>query len=418
MFKKLLKRLGPGFITGAADDDPSGIATYSQTGAQFGFSQLWFALFSIPFMTVVQEMCGRIGIVTGNGLAGVIRDHYKKWVLYVSVFLLIVANSINIGADLGAMAATVKLFVPISFGWLLIGFVILVLALEIFVSYAKYAKILKILTLSLLAYVATVFLIEVDWGAVVFATLIPSFSFTKEYLFNIVALLGTTISPYLFFWQTDEEVEEEIEKGELAIRGNEKPKFSNGELKSMRTDTLFGMIFANVITFFIMTCAAVTLHAQGITTIETAAQAAEALRPLAGDFTFFLFALGIIGVGLLAVPILAGSAGYAISESFGWKAGLSLKLKEAHGFYGVIIFATLIGLLVNFLNIPPFTVLYYTAIANGLAAPLLIVVILLIANNKQIMGEHTNSRVSNVFGILIAGIMSVCAILVIGSFFV
>jgi NRAMP (natural resistance-associated macrophage protein)-like metal ion transporter len=418
MFKKFFKRLGPGFITGAADDDPSGIATYSQTGAQFGFSLLWTALFALPFMTVVQEMCGRIGMVTGDGLAGVIRKNYAKPILYGCVFLLIVANTINIGADLGAMAATLRLFIPIPFEILLVGMMALTLVLEIFVSYPKYAAFLKYLTLSLFAYVVTAFIIKPDWGEILRATIFPTVTFSFPYLLNIVALLGTIISPYLFFWQTDEEVEEEIDRGEIKGRGLGRPKLKKGEIRNMRIDTVVGMIFANVITFFIIAAAASTLYTHGITNVETANQAAEAIRPFGGDFTFLFFALGIVGTGLLAVPILAGSVGYAVSESIGWRAGLYLKLKQAHGFYGVITIATILGLIVNFLGIPPFTVLYYTAIANGLAAPALIVIILLIANNKKIMGVHTNRLASNLLGGLIAAIMAVSGILVVLGFLI
>lgn len=411
--KSFWQRLGPGFITGAADDDPSGIGTYSQTGALFGYGQLWTALFSFPFMSAVQEMCGRIGLVTGDGLAGVVKKHYSKKILYVSVFLLVAANTLNIGADLGAMASAGQLLYNAPFELWLAGITILTLTLEVFVSYPNYARFLKYLTLSLFAYIATAFIVKQDWGAIAYATFIPSFTFSKEYLLNVVAILGTTISPYLFFWQTDEEVEEEIVSGKIKAIGVGKPHITNKEIGGMRLDTVIGMFFSNIVMFFIIAVTATTLSLHGITNIETAAQAAQALRPLAGDFAFLLFSLGIIGTGLLAVPILAGSASYAVAESMDWPGSLYLKFKEAHGFYGVIIIATLVGLLVNFFNIPPFKMLYYTAVFNGIAAPPLIILILLVSNNKKIMGRHTNGRLSNILGVFIAVLMTVAAIAVL-----
>jgi NRAMP (natural resistance-associated macrophage protein)-like metal ion transporter len=411
--KKILKIIGPGFITGASDDDPSGIATYSQTGAQFGFTQLWTALFSFPFMTVVQEMCGRIGLVTGNGLAGIIRRNYPKPILIVAVSIVTIANTINIGADLGAMASAAQLIVPIPFIVLLIGMTVFTLILEVFVSYPTYARFLKYLTFSLFAYIITVFVVKQNWTKIIFSTLIPSFTLGKEYILNIVALLGTTISPYLFFWQADEEVEEEIEQHKLVRIGYGKPKLAAHDIQKMRIDTFAGMFFSNLVMFFIIATTASTLFPNGITHIETADQAAKALKPFAGDFAYLLFALGIVGTGLLAVPILAGSASYAISEAFNWKAGLSKKFTQAHGFYGVITIATLIGLLVNFTPIKPFQMLYYTAILNGICAPPLLVLILLIANNKKIMGKHTNSLFSNITGIVITLIMSIAAVLLL-----
>ena len=405
--KSFLKRLGPGFITGAADDDPSGIATYSQTGAQFGYGQLWTALFSFPFMVAIQEMCGRIGMVTGNGLSGVIKKNYPRVILGIAVFLLLAANTINIGADLGAMASATQLIFGLPFVFWLIGLTVFTLLLEVFISYPKYARFLKYLTLSLFAYVIVALLIKQDWKLIALSTLIPSFSWNKEYILNVVAILGTTISPYLFFWQADEEVEEEIEGRKIMEMGVDRPRVNRQELKRMRLDTFVGMFFSNLVMFFIIVTAASTLATHGIVQIDTATQAAEALRPLAGNFTFLVFALGMLGTGLLAVPILAGSASYAVAEAAGWRAGLSRKLKDARGFYGIIILATLIGLIVNFLHVPPFKMLYYTAILNGLAAPPLLLLILLISNNKKIMGKHTNGAWSNVFGIAIILIMTV-----------
>lgn len=408
--KKFLSLLGPGFITGASDDDPSGIGTYSQTGAQFGYQQLWLALFTTPFMSVVQEMCGRIGMVTGKGLSGVIRRHYSRSILYSAVALLFIANTINIGADLGAMAAAAQLILDIPFAALLITMTAGTLLLEVFVSYKVYSKILKYLTFSLLTYILVAFAVQQDWVQALSATLIPSISLSKEYILNIVAVLGATISPYLFFWQSDEEVEEEVEAGKLRSMGRGIPKITSKDIREMRLDTVVGMIFSNLIMFFIILTAASTLHKSGITHIETADQAAQALRPVAGNFAYLLFALGVVGTGLLAVPILAGSASYALSEAFGWREGLYRKFSQAHGFYGVITIATLIGLLVNFSPIKPFQMLYYSAVVNGIVAPPLLILILLISNNKKVMGSHTNSIFSNVFGLVIAGVMFAAAI--------
>ncbi len=415
--KNVLKAIGPGFITGAADDDPSGIGTYSQTGAIFGFSQLWLSLFSFPFMAVVQEMCGRIGLVTGNGLSGVIKRFYSKKVLYSAVFILLLANIINIGADLGAMAAAGQLVFGLPFAFWLIIMTAIMLFLEIFVSYKVYSKILKYLTFSLFAYIITAFVVKMNWGEVARSTFIPNIEFNKAYLLNIVAILGTTISPYLFFWQADEEVEEEISAHKIRGFGKGTPRIDGTDIRKMRIDTIIGMFFSNAVMFFIIITAASTLGKNGITHIDTAAQAAEALRPFAGDFAFLLFALGIIGTGLLAVPILAGSASYALSEAFSLNEGLSNKFKQAHGFYGIIAVATLLGLLINFSPIKPFDLLYYTAILNGVCAPPLLILIMIITNNKKIMGEHTNGMFSNVLGWTITGLMTLASIGLLISLF-
>ncbi len=415
--KAFFKALGPGFITGASDDDPSGIGTYAQTGARFGYSQLWTALFSTPFMIVIQEICGRVGMVTGKGLAVLIKENYAKPILYGAVFLLVVANTINIGADLGAMASSAQLLLGIPFFvWLLIITTATIL-LEVFVSYPTYAKFLKFLTLSLFAYIITAFVIKQDWKNIALATFIPTFSFNKEYLLNIVAILGTTISPYLFFWQADEEVEEEIEHHKLKAMGKGIPRLFKRDIREMRLDTAIGMIFSNLVMFFIIVTTASTLHLHGIQNIQTADQAAQILKPFAGNFAFLLFAAGIIGTGLLAVPILAGSAAYALSESFEWKASLNLNFKQAHGFYSVIAIATIVGLIVNFTSIKPFQLLYYTAAINGICAPALLVLILLIGNNKKIMGLHTNSKISNVVGWFLTIAMGICAIALLISLF-
>jgi len=411
--KQLIKSLGPGFITGASDDDPSGIATYAQTGAQFGYNQLWTSFFSTPFMIVIQEACGRIGMVTGKGLAVIIKENYAKPILYFSVLLLLIANTINIGADLGAMAASAGLLFGIPFAiWLLI-ITATTLLLEILVPYPVYAKFLKYLTLSLFAYIITAFVIKQDWKNVALSTIIPNFQLNKEYLLNIVAILGTTISPYLFFWQADEEVEEEVKTHKLKAMGKGIPRVFNKDIREMRLDTFIGMLFSNLVMFFIIVTTASTLHVHNILSIQTADQAARILQPLAGNFAYILFAAGIIGTGFLAVPILAGSAGYAIAESFNWKEGLGLNVKQAHGFYGVIAVATIVGLLVNLTPIKPFQLLYYTAAINGVCAPPLMVLIMLIGNNKKIMGDRTNTGISNILGWVITILMTICAITLI-----
>jgi NRAMP (natural resistance-associated macrophage protein)-like metal ion transporter len=414
----MARAVGPGFITGAADDDPSGIATYSQTGALFGYSQLWTALFSYPFMTAIQEMCGRIGLVTGKGLAGVIRANYSRRVLAVAVILLFIANTINIGADLGAMAASLRLLMPIPFVTALVGITLVTLGLELFVPYPRYATFLKYLTLSLLGYIAVAFIIKFDWAAVLHATFVPHIEWSREYLFNIAAILGTTISPYLFFWQADEEVEEEVVRGQIRGMGRGIPKIRKSDVLNMRIDTALGMLFSNIITFFIILAVAGTIGFAGIHTISTAADAAEALRPIAGDLAFLLFTLGILGTGLLTVPVLAGSAGYAVAEALGWPEGLGKRITKAVGFYGVIAFATIVGLFVNFSSIGAMTMLYYAAMLNGVLAPPLMIILLLIANNKRIMRHRTNSLLSNVLGVIITAIMGGIALALLASMFV
>lgn len=407
--KNILKILGPGIITGAADDDPSGIATYSQTGAMFGYKTLWLALFTIPFMSAIQEMCARIGMVTGSGLAGVIKKHFSKKILMIAVMTLTITNVINIGADLGAMASSLRLIIPIPFAVLIVAFMLGSVLLQIFVPYKTYSKYLKILIFSLLAYVVTALIVKQDWLQVIKSTFLPTIIMNKSYFMAIVAFLGTTISPYLFFWQAGEEIEEEISSKRIRGFNLHPHKLLNVDLKAMRRDTIIGMAFSNLMTFFIIITAAATLGRTGITNIGTAAEAAEALRPLGGNLTFFLFIAGIIGTGLLTIPILAGSASYAISETFGWKEGLSKKLKQAPGFYLVIAAATIVGIVVNIIPIPPFTLLYYSAILNGLTAPLLMGIIVVIASNKKIMGTKINSKLSNFLGITATIIMVLAA---------
>jgi NRAMP (natural resistance-associated macrophage protein)-like metal ion transporter len=406
---RLLRVLGPGLITGAADDDPSGITTYTQAGATFGLGQVWLALYMLPLLIAVQEMCGRIGLVTGRGISGVVRRHYRREVLLGAVLLVVVANAINVGTDLGAMAAAARLLVPgLGFGILVVAFAVIVLGLEIFIPYRHYARVLKVMTLSLLAYVLTGLVVAPDWGRVALAALVPNIHFDTTFLFLAVAVLGTTISPYLFFWQASEEVEEDVlhHRRHDGAHDQRRAELAKGlEIKRLRADTVLGMLASGVTNGFIIITAAVTLHAHGIGTVTTAEQAASALQPLvrtfphAGDLARGLFAVGIIGTGLLAVPILAGSAAYGVAEAFGWREGLYRPFAQARGFYGVIAAATLVGLLINFLGVNPIQALVYTAVINGVAAVPLLVLILLVANNRAIMGEHVNGRLSNTIAI-------------------
>lgn len=413
MVQEYANTLGPGLTTGAADDDPSGIATYSQTGAQYGFQFLWLSLFTFPLMAVVQEMCARIGMVTGKGLAANIRTQYPAWVLYVCATLLFLANTLNLGADLGAMAKATQLIFPrAGFGITVAAFAIAILLLQIFTTYARYAKYLKYLTLVLFSYVVTAFLVHLDWADALRHTLVPHLTLTKDAVLLVCAILGTTISPYLFFWQTSQEVEEDILRGKRTVRQRQGVT-TKAEIKRMRVDVWSGMFFSNVVMFFIIAVCAATLAAHGITNIGTADQAALALRPLAGDAAYLLFALGIIGTGLLAVPVLAGSASYAISESFRWKTGLYLKLKEAYAFYGIIIVAMFIGLLLNFVGIDPIKALIYSAVANGLIAPVVLVLIVQLAGNKKVMHTHVNHAGIAVIGWLTIGLMVISGVAVL-----
>lgn len=403
--RRFLKALGPGFVTGAADDDPSGIATYSQTGAIFGFSQLWLAPFSYPFMVAVQELCGRIGIVTGTGIAGVLRTHYSRSSVLIAIILLLVANTINIGADLGAMAAGIQLLVPLPFPLLVSGITLFTVLLIVYVPYAQYARFLKYLTLSLLAYVGVAFTVQLDW-AEVFRSFVPQIIWSHAYLMNIAAFLGTTISPYLFFWQADEEVEEEVARHELNEMSVGVPAFTPDDIRSMRIDTTLGMLFSQTITVFIIVAVASTLGAAGITHIATAAEAAEALRPVAGDMAALLFTIGILGTGLLAVPVLAASVGYAIAEALRWHEGLSEKPGSAPGFYGSIVFVILAGLGVSLLPFGSIELLYWSAILNALLAPPLMIMLYRIGNSSAVMGSYTNTRVSNALLVSITAIMA------------
>jgi NRAMP (natural resistance-associated macrophage protein)-like metal ion transporter len=381
----ILQILGPGLITGASDDDPSGIATYSQVGAQFGFAMSWVMLFSFPLMAAIQEISARIGRVTGEGIAGNIRRHYPPVVLRAVVVLLLIANTINLGADLGAMGDVVTLLI----GGPGIGYVIffgaLCVTLEIFMRYRRYVGLLKWTTIALFAYVATALVIQIPWGEVLLQTLVPSLQFDKAYIVAIVAVMGTTISPYLFFWQSSQEAEDEREDPD-AKPLIEAPEQAQVALHRIRLDTYLGMFFSNAIAWFIIVTVAATLHAHGVTDIATSSQAAEALRPIAGDLAFALFALGIIGTGMLAVPVLAGSAAYALAEALEWPSGLARLPMEAKAFYGTIAFATLIGVIFNLLPIDPIKALFWAAVLNGVVAVPIMVITMLMARRPQIMG--------------------------------
>jgi NRAMP (natural resistance-associated macrophage protein)-like metal ion transporter len=398
--KKFFGLLGPGVITGAADDDPSGIATYSQTGAQFGYGQLWTALFMFPFQVAVQEACARIGAVTGKGIASVVNTHYNKKVLYAVVLLVLVANTINIGADIGAMAAAAHLIIPISFVILTLVFTVSILLLEIFTSYKVYSKILKWLCIFLFAYPVTVFIVSQPWLTLLKATLVPHIELNFQFLFIITGVLGTTISPYMFFWQASEETEEE--RMEHLLIGEQKPHIGKIFIKNLRIDNFAGMLFSEIGTWSIIVVTATVLNAHGITNIRTAADAAKALEPLvstfpnAGYVAKVIFAVGVLGLGFLSIPILAGSAAYAFAEAFNLKEGLNQKLKKAHGFYGVITIATLIGLIINFIGIDPIKALVFAAVINGVVAVPLILIIALIAKNKTIMGQYKSGWLSNI----------------------
>lgn len=412
------KGLGPGLITGAADDDPSGIATYSQAGAQYGFQLLWLSLFTFPLMAVVQEMCARIGLATGRGLAGNIRINYPKWVLYSIALLLFSANTLNIAANLGAMAKATQLVFPdLNFAVLVASFTFFCLLLQIFTPYEKYVRFLKYLVLILLAYVVTAFLpgVNINFGDLLKHAFTPTITFDKNQLFIITAILGTTISPYLFFWQTSHEVEEEIHMGKTSLRLREVT--SAAEIKKMRIDVWTGMFVSNSVMFFIIATCAAVLFSNGVTNIASAADAAAALKPLAGDYAFILFALGIVGMGLLAIPILAGSAAFTMAESFKWRSGLERKLHQARPFYGVIILSMILAMDMNFLGIDPIKMLIYSAVANGLVAPVILFLIIRMTSNKKIVKEWVNRPLAVIFGWLIFITMTLTGIATIISFF-
>lgn len=408
--------LGPGLTTGASDDDPSGIATYSQTGAQYGFQLLWLSVVTFPLMAIVQEMCARIGLVTGRGLAGNIRLAYSGKVLHVCTLLLFAANSFNIGADLGAMAKGAQLLNSRwNFTALVIGFTLLSLGLQVFTPYVRYARYLKWLALVLFAYVFSVLMAHLDWGDVVRHAVVPSITFSKDQILLVCAILGTTISPYLFFWQTSQEVEEQILLGKTTVA--QRRGTNAKDIKSMRIDVWSGMFLSNLVMFFIIAACGAVLFTQGITNITSASQAAEALRPFAGNSTYFLFAVGIIGTGFLAIPVLAGSSSYAIAESFRWREGLYRNLKQAYAFYGVIIISMMVGLGMNFVGLDPIKALIYSAIGNALVAPVVLFCIVKISSDKKVMGEWVNKPYITTIGWIITSLMAIAGIAAIISFF-
>jgi NRAMP (natural resistance-associated macrophage protein)-like metal ion transporter len=392
-----LARVGPGLITGAADDDPSGIATYSQAGAQFGLNMLWTMLVSYPLMAAVQSLCARIGRVTGKGLAVNIKQAFPAWVLYGAVGLLLVANTINIAADVATMGDVLALMIGGNRHLLTVALVAVSLTAQVFVPYHSYVKFLKWLTLSLLSYAAVLFTVHVPWAQVALRTVAPKLAFDAATATVVVGVFGTTISPYLFFWQCSEEVEDlRAGRGDRALI--EDAAAAPRELRRIRWDTWSGMLYSNLTAFFIILATAVTLHVAGVTDIQSASQAAEALRPLAGDFAFYLFALGILGVGAVGVPVLAGSAAYAIAEAMGWPGGLEARAQDARGFYGVIAASMIAGLVLGFTPINPIKALFYSAVINGVVAVPLTVLILLLAMRPAVLGAYTASRSSLLLG--------------------
>jgi NRAMP (natural resistance-associated macrophage protein)-like metal ion transporter len=407
--KTFLQKLGPGLITGASDDDPSGIATYSQTGAQFGYGMTWVMLFSYPLMIVIQEICARIGRVTGVGIAGNMRRHYPRPLLFGIVSLLCLANVFNLGADLGAMGAAGQLLLGGSLLPYVVGFAALSLVLQIYIPYTTYVKYLKWLTLALFAYVLTAFVAHVDWRLALRSTLLPSISFNAKYFTTLTAVLGTTISPYLFFWQASEEAED--------VRNNRKdhalkyaPWQALEQFARIRVDTYVGMGLSNAVALFIILTTAATLHAAGIQDVETSAQAAKALEPLAGRFAFELFAVGIIGTGLLAVPVLAGSAAYGVAETFRWHASLESRPNKAKQFYGVLAVATIVGLALNFVGLNPIRALFWSAVINGVVSVPLMIVTMRMAANRKVMGEFPLPPYLRVMGWVATAVMLAASI--------
>jgi Mn2+/Fe2+ NRAMP family transporter len=394
-------------VTGAADDDPSGIGTYSQVGAAFGFTLLWSTLVALPLAIAVQEATARLGLSSGQGLATLIKREFPKWVLYIAVVLVVAANSFNIGADLGSMAAATRLIIPIPQIVLVLFFASGMALLEVAVPYHKYSKVLRWLCISLFSYIIVLFIVKVDWSDVFRSLLIPQFTFEKARVAAVIALFGTTISPYLFFWQTSEEVEELHEHGTTRLS----PEHWGGHLRAMRGDVFAGMFSGVFVMFAIMVTSATTLGKAGITTIGSAEEAAMALEPLAGSAAKYLFAIGIVGTGLLAVPVLAGSTSYALAETFGWQEGLNKKMSRAKAFYLIIIGSMLLGLSMNLAGLDPVRSLYWSAILNGLSAPPLIVMILILSRRKHLMGEHTSGKVSTSFVAAAAALSSALPVL-------
>ncbi len=404
-----VRHLGPGLITGAADDDPSGIATYSQAGAQFGPNLLWSVVLLYPLMVGIQIVSARIGIVTGKGLTENIRDLFPRWLCLTLVLLLLVANTINIAADIAAMGAALRLVVGGGAHGHAIIFAVLSLTLQILIPYKRYVRILKWLTLSLLSYVAVVFMVQVPWHEVLFRTIFPQITLSAEYMTLLVALFGTTISPYLFFWQASQEVEE-IKRNDDRSPLLQAPQNARREMRRVRFDTYIGMGFSNLVAFFIILSTAMTLNAAGVTNIQTSAEAAEALRPLAGEVTFLLFSMGIIGTGMLAVPVLAGSAAYAVAECFNWPQGLYQKAQAAKRFYGIIALATLGGVVLEFTDIDPVQALIWSAVINGIIAIPIMAVMMIMASKPEIMGAFVIKKKLRILGWSATGLMLIAVI--------
>lgn len=399
-------RIGPGLITGAADDDPSGIGTYSQVGAAFGFSMLWSTFAALPLAIAVQESTARLGLFSGKGLAALIKEQFPKWVLYVALVLVVGANSFNIGADLGSMAAATRLIIPLPHATLVVAFAVMMAIIEIVLPYHQYSKVLRWLCVSLLSYVAVLFIINVSWFEVLSEIVSPNISFNKTTIAALIALFGTTISPYLFFWQTSEEVEELNSEGQRTAADGD----ALGHLRAMRGDVVAGMSSGVLVMFAIMVTSAATLGTAGIRTVSTAEEAAMALEPLAGSAAKYLFALGIVGTGLLAIPVLAGSTSYALAETFGWREGLSRKFSQARAFYMVIVVSMCLGMAMNLVGLDPVRALYWSAILNGVAAPPLIVMIWILSRRQSVLGERRSGPLSSTFvglAALVSGILPI-----------
>lgn len=414
--RKIFGVLGPGFITGASDDDPAGIATYSQTGAMFGYALAWTELYTWPLMTAVHYISGRIGAATGKGLAGNLKEHYPRWILYCLAVLLFAANTINVGADIGAMAAAADLIVPLNRFVFIVGFGVLIVLLISFLSYASYSRYLKWLSLSLLAYVASAAASGVDWEKALQDIFVPSFELDSKMLAMIVAILGTTISPYLAFWESSQEVERRKDDGDGDPALKERPRRGRKEMRRLRGDTMFGMATSNVIGIFIMLTCAATLNQHGKTDIQSAAEAAAALKPIAGQLTSVIFAAGIVGTGLLAVPVLAGSAAFALGEGFGWKIGLDLTPKRAKAFYAVIALSAAIGIALNLLQVNIIQFLVATAIINGVVELPVILMMMLIARNRRIMGAFVTPPLWSVLGWATLIVMGAAAMGMVATF--
>ena len=408
LFKQFLKALGPGLITGASDDDPSGIGTYTMAGASLGYATLWTALFTFPLMTAVQYICAKVGIVSGQGLATLLKKHYSPWITFPAVFALLIANTINLGADLGAVAVAINLFVPLPIPVLIIPVTLLLLVLQIWGSYQLIVQIFRWLTLALFAYIAAVFLSHPDGHALLLGTFLPTFQLNSSFIATLVAIVGTTISPYLFFWQSNQEVEEQISQGKKTVQ--KRRGATRKELRFASLDVTIGMLISNVVMYCIILTAAATLFQTGKHDVQTATELAQTLRPLAGNFATVLLAIGLIGSGCLTVPVLADSAAYALSEAFGWKYGLAKLPGRAKQFYAMIIVAMLVGGLMSIVGINPIKALFWTAVINGVLAPPLLVLLMLMSNNPKVMGKRTNGRWLNILGWFTTILMFLAAI--------